>query len=108
MNFRLVKFIVYNHSPFFITVIYPISHSLTTRTIKVPILFCVYTNSVPSNYKLRSKCKGSIFLIYLQICVLLPDNAAIALLSWCGKPTRLTWLGNNCCLHMSRVMWPKC
>ena len=31
-----------DHSPFFITVIYPISHSLTTATIDVLILFCVY------------------------------------------------------------------
>jgi len=33
---------IYDHSPFFITVIYPISHSLTTATIDVLILFCVY------------------------------------------------------------------
>ena len=37
-----------DHSPFFITVIYPISHSLTTATIDVLILF-FYTNSGPPN-----------------------------------------------------------
>lgn len=29
-----------------------------------------------------------------------PDNATVALLLWCEKWTRLSWLGDNCCVHM--------
>lgn len=43
-------------------------------------------------------------LWFTELYSISADNASVALLLWCEKWTRLSWLGYNCCIYLSKLM----